>query len=1332
MRDVKIPNWLERLPLAPEYYPTDTEFADPIAYISKIEKEASTFGICKVIPPLPKPSKKYTFGNLNKSLAKRPELGPDVKLPEGCSSEAVFTTRQQELGQNGKKAVRKQVWQSGEAYTLEQFESKSKNFARSQLGGIKAVSPLVVESLFWEATCEKPIYVEYANDVPGSGFGEPTGSSRYLNSRNRRKTRNFRRSCGGSCSIMKPQFDSSANGGEYKPVVSISSSNQELELSSCDIDMEGSAGWKLSNSPWNLQVIARSLGSLTRFMPDDIPGVTSPMVYIGMLFSWFAWHVEDHDLHSMNFLHTGSPKTWYAVPGDYALAFEEVIHNQVYRENVDRLAALTTLSEKTTLLSPEVLVDSGIPCCRLVQNPGEFVLTFPRAYHVGFSHGFNCGEAANFGTLKWLEVAKEAAVRRAAMNYLPMLSHQQLLYLLTMSFVSSVPRSLLPGARSSRMRDRQKERRELSVKNAFLDDILSENKLLTIVLEKSGSNRVVLWDLESLHYLAKVPELCSPSTTVVTAPKDGVSSENKKNQDLLRDMSVYMETMNDLYMDDNDLSGDFQLDSGSLSCVACGILGFPFMTLVQPSERASVNLLQDVAMLKDDNSHFTLAANGKVDLVSDGLTENIELFGCNLLHHSNGELDPQFEKGWCCTRGFLRPRIFCLEHAIHIVDMLHSKGGANVLVICHSDFKKMKAHAAVISEQIGCPFQYSEVPLDNATQDDLNLIDLAIDDEEHNECGKDWTSKLSINLRHCLKVRKIFPCKQEQHALALGGLFSDTKPSSETFDLKWPFTKSRSKCNRKKSSESITMGIPCPGSSTDSMPREKGQVFVVKSDVDNIRDDIKLIQYSRSRFKSKPGNFIANTTVTEQDGDIVPVVDSGDQDKCDVEDRSLKDLCLETPSTGKRYSGSSILASNGNSELQLGSGVSVSSQTSCSVTPGTQIAEGNSKNSPTGDDLEMQHETVVDKISSKIQTFDTESSCSVVVADEDPQNSILQEGNKDIVDASIDREDQCSEGIVSVKEASDLNYLVPFGGSDSFTEMDEAQREEKEVETFSENTEVGHLVEEQYDQGTIKDKEKEPVAGNKDAPSDQSYVVSKEAGMEVSITNALDDMDSDGYHSSPEKGQMVNADSTMVCKNSTAKDGVKKRRELDLLVDNQCDFDGFIRSPCEGLRPRSSKHAKIGEKYSGDVLKESPGSKKSRKSLNSSVTSVSSKDKKENKKSSHGCDIENCRMKFHSKEALLLHKRNRCPIKGCKKIFTSHKYTVLHQRVHDDDRPLKCPWKGCDMSFKWAWSRIEHIRLHTGERPYSCKVEGCGLTFRFISDFSRHRRKTGHYVTPSA
>lgn len=66
-----------------------------------------------------------------------------------------------------------------------------------------------------------------------------------------------------------------------------------------------------------------------------IAGVTSPMVYIGMLFSWFAWHVEDHELHSLNYLHTGAPKTWYAVPGDAAPALEEVVRVQGYGGNIN-------------------------------------------------------------------------------------------------------------------------------------------------------------------------------------------------------------------------------------------------------------------------------------------------------------------------------------------------------------------------------------------------------------------------------------------------------------------------------------------------------------------------------------------------------------------------------------------------------------------------------------------------------------------------------------------------------------------------------------------------------------------------------------------------------------------------------------------------------------------------------------------------------------------------------------------------------------------------------------------------------------------------------------
>ncbi|CAI9091128.1 OLC1v1026066C1 [Oldenlandia corymbosa var. corymbosa] len=1357
MRDVEVPRWLEGLPLAPEFRPTDTEFADPIAYISKIEREASAFGICKVIPPLPKPSKKYVLHNLNKTLSKCPELVSDVDLRKihdsvegnnGSEVRAVFTTRHQELGQSGKRAKgsvgsqstggSRQVWQSGEVYTLEQFEAKSKTFAKSQLGAVKEVSPLVVETMFWKAAYEKPIYIEYANDVPGSGFGEPEGPLGYFNRqrRRRRKRGTFDRNNQGiSCSqnnlvdnsssvVNNNIADKDADVNKQSDIAtstsSMSSDQREIlserKSSSARNELHGTAGWQLANSSWNLQVIARSPGSLTRYMPDDIPGVTSPMVYIGMLFSWFAWHVEDHELHSLNFLHMGSPKTWYSVPGDFASSFEEVIRVHAYGGSTSHVDALSILGEKTTLVSPELIVASGIPCCRLVQNPGEFVVTFPRAYHVGFSHGFNCGEAANFSTPKWLTVAKEAAVRRAAMNYLPMLSHQQLLYLLTMSFVSRVPRSLLPGARSSRLRDRLKEERELAVKKAFVEDLLKENRLLT-TLQKNTSCRVVLWDLDLLTPLNKDSELCSQSDIVQATTEENSSPHKCKIEDLYTQMSLCMEIGTDFYADGADyVQNDYQVDSGTLPCVACGILGFPFMAVVQPSARASRDLLPETQGLV---THF----GSSQPVQSEARVQSIGSER-SALEHAALSSAITHESSWNLSDGFMRPQLFCLEHAIQTVELLFPKGGVNVLGLCHSDFQKIKAHSAVVAEEIGTPFAYNEIQLGTALQEDLYLIDHAIDNHNKDECVKDWSSELNLNMQHLVNMRKKFPSLKVKHALTLDGLLSDVVNCVNAF--KWQSRKLRSKRSlypslQKKPSVSIQI--------------EKVAKEVVKMDGEMASKLSRVtIQYYRKRYKSKP-------CISE-----VSKVDAGGK-RCEnllvAQDGEFHDKMRR----GMSKSGAEDSSPDASQDVKLPDSHSGGTTTEKQI-------ETNRNCNPIVQDFEQLLNThVLERAADeKDPVKDGSTAGSLSAHANDNENSEVSK-EKSIV-SGIGLENSICDPVETGEAGRQFNFPAD-GDVCSDNSSGEKRNEDSETSVVDICSMSGELVNDSTVDGEVlqeiqaTDGESSKVISSDSRLSSKcTHALAEEAEIPGELPNSSsqasalsgikesDDLVSTEAQFQPAERskrkrlelQVEDPSSLFGSFVKSPCEGLRKRNKRvtpELQDEDPSNFGSFIKSPCEGLRPRT----KTGPLTNViDSKKPLVDKKEVKKVKQHSDGIVQSKGQKEQKKGSHKCEVEGCRMRFQTKAEAALHMRNRCPVKGCGKKFSSHKYAVLHERVHDDDRPLKCPWKGCAMTFKWAWARTEHIRVHTGERPYKCEVEGCGLTFRFVSDISRHRRKTGHHV----
>ena len=65
--------------------------------------------------------------------------------------------------------------------------------------------------------------------------------------------------------------------------------------------------------------------------------------------------------------------------------------------------------------------------CRAVQNPGEYIVTFPRAYHGGFSNGFNVGEAVNFAIADWFRFGADSCLRYSRLKRPPMMPQEQLL-----------------------------------------------------------------------------------------------------------------------------------------------------------------------------------------------------------------------------------------------------------------------------------------------------------------------------------------------------------------------------------------------------------------------------------------------------------------------------------------------------------------------------------------------------------------------------------------------------------------------------------------------------------------------------------------------------------------------------------------------------------------------------------------------------------------------------------------------------------------------------------------------------------------------------------------
>jgi len=191
-----------------------------------------------------------------------------------------------------------------------------------------------------------------------------------------------------------------------------------MDASVYGADMEGSffdgnyaCGWNVDRlesclqllQADNINISSEDEGASTKSMP----GVTGSYLYFGMWASTFAAHTEDMNLLSINYLHAGAPKYWYAITQEDTKRFESLMQS---RFSSSAAICSEFLRHKHNMISPALLSKAGISFTTHIQRAGDIMITFPGCYHFGFNTGFNCAESTNFAVPEWIPYGIKANV----------------------------------------------------------------------------------------------------------------------------------------------------------------------------------------------------------------------------------------------------------------------------------------------------------------------------------------------------------------------------------------------------------------------------------------------------------------------------------------------------------------------------------------------------------------------------------------------------------------------------------------------------------------------------------------------------------------------------------------------------------------------------------------------------------------------------------------------------------------------------------------------------------------------------------------------------------
>lgn len=454
---------------APVFRPTEKEFQDPIEFISRIMPVAARFGLCRIIPPSSfKPECKISddmrFTAYNQYVHKMlHRWGPSAKelnaIKKYLATQSIKLTQPPLIGgmevdlprlyhtvqESGglKEVIEKKKWAK---VAEEMCIPKAAQDRVTKLDDIyckyllpyDTLSPKERQKLFdeveadWAKSEAKALRNadrtgtsdsnsnENSDELDGDSDDdddedeEESGDMECIVKGKSMALSAFFRVARNTMALWFKNTDPTSAEIESEFWRHVAVRDSHVCVHSGSIDSSGwgygfpSPGPKTKNStcskhPWNLKVLTNNHNSILRSI-GPVTGVTVPTLHVGMLFSACCWYRDPHGLPWIEYLHTGGSKIWYSVPYEQSSHFRAAFTSLVPTHCQNKTVWLPC---DTAMVPPHMLTDRGVSLCRTEQEPGQFVVVFPRAYTSNICTGYSISESVYFAPMSWLETAKE-------------------------------------------------------------------------------------------------------------------------------------------------------------------------------------------------------------------------------------------------------------------------------------------------------------------------------------------------------------------------------------------------------------------------------------------------------------------------------------------------------------------------------------------------------------------------------------------------------------------------------------------------------------------------------------------------------------------------------------------------------------------------------------------------------------------------------------------------------------------------------------------------------------------------------------------------------------